>query len=143
MGRELAAHNVRRDLRTILDAAGLTGKDWTPRELRQSFVSLLSDAGVRVVAQLVTRRHNQAAADGRFGWWAQLGSNQGPLACKIRPPCRISWLTWHITVCVVCQSGGLSGVAVVSLVVSARTVPIPSIGAAGILGKSRCQAVRA
>ena len=28
--------------------AGLTGKDWTPRELRHSFVSLLSDSGVPV-----------------------------------------------------------------------------------------------
>jgi integrase len=41
-GTPLAAGNVRRDVRTVLDRAGLVGKDWTPRELRHSFVSLLS-----------------------------------------------------------------------------------------------------
>jgi len=30
----------------VADAAGLNGADWTPRELRHSFVSLLSDDGV-------------------------------------------------------------------------------------------------
>ena len=39
-------------------AAGLTGGEWAPRELRQSFVSLLSDAGVRVevISRLVGHR---------------------------------------------------------------------------------------
>jgi site-specific recombinase XerD len=45
-GTELTAHNVRRDFRKVMDAAGLTGKEWAPRELRHSFVSLLSDARV-------------------------------------------------------------------------------------------------
>jgi integrase len=30
----------------VLDKAGLVGKEWTPREMRHSFVSLLSDGGV-------------------------------------------------------------------------------------------------
>jgi integrase len=57
-GNEMAAHNVRRDFRKVMDAAGLTGREWTPRELRQSFVSLLSDAGVRVevISRLVGHR---------------------------------------------------------------------------------------
>ena len=41
------AANVRRDFRRALDLVpGLDPNDWTPRELRHSFVSLLSDAGV-------------------------------------------------------------------------------------------------
>ena len=32
----------------MVEAAGLDPGDWTPRELRDSFVSLLSDAGVPI-----------------------------------------------------------------------------------------------
>ncbi|PPK65772.1 site-specific integrase [Actinokineospora auranticolor] len=39
-------NNVRRDFRRVIKAAGLPGVQWTPRELRHSFVSLLSDSGV-------------------------------------------------------------------------------------------------
>ena len=43
------AANVRRDFRRALALVpGLDPKDWTQRELRHSFVSLLSDAGVLV-----------------------------------------------------------------------------------------------
>lgn len=45
-GTALAAGNVRRSFRAIVRDAGLTAQDWTPRELRHSFVSLLSDSGV-------------------------------------------------------------------------------------------------
>jgi integrase len=38
--------NVRRDFRKVVERAGLVAKEWTPRELRHSFVSLLSDAGM-------------------------------------------------------------------------------------------------
>ena len=57
-GTPLDAHNVQRDFRKVIDAAGLVGKDWTPRELRQSFVSLLSDAQVpvEVISRLVGHR---------------------------------------------------------------------------------------
>ncbi len=46
VGTEQDAHNVRRQFRSILKKAGLAPKEWTPRELRHSFVSLLSDAGM-------------------------------------------------------------------------------------------------
>lgn len=48
-GTELDAANVRRAFRRVL--AGVEGLDasaWTPRELRHSFVSLLSDSGVPI-----------------------------------------------------------------------------------------------
>ncbi|MBP0460825.1 site-specific integrase [Streptomyces montanisoli] len=46
-GTELDAANVRRAFRRALaDVEGIDAADWTPRELRHSFVSLLSDSGV-------------------------------------------------------------------------------------------------
>lgn len=45
-GTALDSHNVRRAFRRVVKAAGLPAKEWTPRELRHSFVSLLSDAGM-------------------------------------------------------------------------------------------------
>jgi integrase len=55
VGTQLDSHNVRREFRRILKAAGLNPKEWTPRELRHSFVSLLSADGVpiEVIARLV------------------------------------------------------------------------------------------
>jgi integrase len=54
-GTPLDAHNVRRDFRKVAEAAGLAAKEWTPRELRHSFVSLLSDDGMPIehIARLV------------------------------------------------------------------------------------------
>ena len=46
VGTELDSHNVRRAFRKVVQAAGLPPADWTPREMRHSFVSLLSDSGV-------------------------------------------------------------------------------------------------
>ncbi|MFF8263483.1 tyrosine recombinase XerC [Streptomyces virginiae] len=46
-GTELDSTNVRRAFRqAITGAEGVDAKEWTPRELRHSFVSLLSDKGV-------------------------------------------------------------------------------------------------
>lgn len=45
-GTQLDAANVRRAFRRVVKAAELDPTAWTPRELRHSFVSLLSDAGV-------------------------------------------------------------------------------------------------
>jgi len=45
-GTELDAANVRRAFRTVAAKAGLAEEDWAPRELRHSFVSLLSSSGV-------------------------------------------------------------------------------------------------
>jgi integrase len=47
VGTALDAANVRRSFRGICKAAGI-GQAWTPRELRTSFVSLLSASGVPV-----------------------------------------------------------------------------------------------
>jgi integrase len=54
VGTPLAAGNVRRSFRAITKAAGL-GEGWTPRELRHSFVSIMSDHGVSIetIADLV------------------------------------------------------------------------------------------
>jgi site-specific recombinase XerD len=46
-GTGMDAHNVRRTFRRVVEAAGLDPKAWTPRELRHSFVSLLSESGSR------------------------------------------------------------------------------------------------
>lgn len=56
VGTELDAANVRRSLRRALKLVpGIDPKQWTPRELRHSFVSVLSDHDVPVetIAQLV------------------------------------------------------------------------------------------
>jgi integrase len=41
------ATDVRMEFKRITEKAGL-GRDWTPRELRHTFVSLLSDSGVPI-----------------------------------------------------------------------------------------------
>jgi integrase len=48
VGTGLDPANVRRAFRRIVGAAGLDAKAWSPRELRHSFVSLLSDSGVSI-----------------------------------------------------------------------------------------------
>ncbi len=45
-GTELDAANVRRAFRRVIRVAGLDPRDWTPRDLRHSFVSLPSANGV-------------------------------------------------------------------------------------------------
>ncbi len=57
-GTPLDAHNVRREFRKVVKAAGLDASEWAPRELRHSFVSLLSDAGVPLegISRLVGHR---------------------------------------------------------------------------------------
>ena len=45
-GNAVDAANVRRAFRRVVAKAGLNPADWTPRELRHSFVSLLSSEGV-------------------------------------------------------------------------------------------------
>ncbi|MEV4078068.1 site-specific integrase [Nonomuraea fuscirosea] len=59
VGTELDAHNVRRSFRAVLKKAGLDPKDWTPREMRHSFVSLLSDSGmpIEAISRLVGHRN--------------------------------------------------------------------------------------
>ncbi|WP_226369850.1 tyrosine-type recombinase/integrase [Pseudonocardia oceani] len=45
-GTVMPAADVRRDFQRVAVAAGLNDRRWSPRELRHSFVSLLSDGGV-------------------------------------------------------------------------------------------------
>lgn len=54
LGGELDAANVRRSFRRICKKAKI-GENWSPRELRHSFVSIMSDSGVPVerIADLV------------------------------------------------------------------------------------------
>jgi integrase len=56
-GRPIDAANVRRSLRRVTKKAGL-GENWTPREFRHSFVSIMSDNGVTIeeIADLVGHR---------------------------------------------------------------------------------------
>jgi hypothetical protein len=54
-GTEMDLHNLRRQFRNVVRAAGLPSNDWTLREMRHTFVSLLSDHDVPVesIARLV------------------------------------------------------------------------------------------
>ncbi|HET9898618.1 MAG TPA: tyrosine-type recombinase/integrase [Streptosporangiaceae bacterium] len=60
IGTPLDHHNVRRDFRNVTEAAGL-GTEWVPRELRHSFVSLLSAHDVPVEAISLLAGHKQTA----------------------------------------------------------------------------------
>ena len=57
VGTPMDDHNVRRMFRTITEEAGL-GTDWVPREMRHTFVSLLSARGVPVEAIALLAGHN-------------------------------------------------------------------------------------
>ena len=60
VGTPMDDHNVRRMFRVIAEAAGL-GTGWVPREMRHTFVSLLSARGVPVEAIALLAGHNQTA----------------------------------------------------------------------------------
>jgi integrase len=49
-GTPLDSANVRRSFRVLCKEAGLDSSEWTPREMRHSFVSLMSEAGVPLEA---------------------------------------------------------------------------------------------
>jgi site-specific recombinase XerD len=55
VGTQMDDANVRRQFRKVAKDAGLDPEKWTPRELRHSFVSLLSDGGMPIekIARLV------------------------------------------------------------------------------------------
>jgi len=67
IGTPLDAANVRREFRKITAAAGL-GTDWAPRDLRHTFVSLMSADGVpieeiaRLAATTAPPRQNSSTA---------------------------------------------------------------------------------
>jgi integrase len=60
VGTPMDHHNVRREFRKVTEAAGL-GTEWVPRELRHSFVSLLSAHDVPVEAISLLAGHKQTA----------------------------------------------------------------------------------
>ncbi|MGH3832916.1 MAG: tyrosine-type recombinase/integrase [Pseudonocardiaceae bacterium] len=76
--------NVRRAFRHVIEVAGLVATEWTPRELRHSFVSLLSDGGMPIeqisrlvghsgtsVTELVYRKQiRPVVEDGQSRWTA-------------------------------------------------------------------------
>jgi integrase len=63
VGTPLNPGNVRRSFRAITKAAGI-GESWTPRELRHSFVSIMSDDGVPIetIADLVGHKNSIVTA---------------------------------------------------------------------------------
>jgi integrase len=65
VGTERLAGNVRRSFRVIVRRAGLDEQKWTPREMRHSFVSLLSDAGVPIedISRLVGHAAGSAVTE--------------------------------------------------------------------------------
>ena len=60
VGTPMDDHNVRRMFRAITEDAGL-GTEWVPREMRHTFVSLLSARGVPVEAIALLAGHNQTS----------------------------------------------------------------------------------
>jgi len=60
VGTPLDAANVRREFRKITEAAGL-GEGWAPRDLRHTFVSLMSAGGVPVEEIARLAGHNRTA----------------------------------------------------------------------------------
>jgi integrase len=60
VGTPMDDHNVRRMFRAITEEAGL-GTGWVPREMRHTFVSLLSARGVPVEAIALLAGHNQTS----------------------------------------------------------------------------------
>ncbi|GAA1825602.1 site-specific integrase [Actinomadura chokoriensis] len=63
-GRPLDAANVRRAFRLITRKAGI-GESWSPRELRHSFVSIMSDGGVPIEAIADLCGHSSPAVTGQ------------------------------------------------------------------------------
>jgi integrase len=59
------ANNVLRSFRSIVAKTTLNAADWTPREMRHSFVSLLSDSGVPIenIARLVGHAGGSAVTE--------------------------------------------------------------------------------
>jgi site-specific recombinase XerD len=60
VGTPLSANNVIRAFRTITEKAGL-GKGWVPREMRHTFVSVLSANGVPVENIALLAGHDRTA----------------------------------------------------------------------------------
>ncbi|WP_405142779.1 tyrosine-type recombinase/integrase [Sphaerisporangium sp. NBC_01403] len=74
---------MRRDFRKVLKVAGPAEQEWTPREMRHSFVSLLSDSGVPIedISRLVDHAntvvtetvYRPVLQEGAMAWTASSG----------------------------------------------------------------------
>ncbi|GAA1683182.1 site-specific integrase [Nonomuraea maheshkhaliensis] len=64
-GTTMSAGNVRREFRRVIARAGLVAAEWTPREMRHSFVSLMSADGVPVesIARLIGHAGGSAVTE--------------------------------------------------------------------------------
>ena len=58
IGTPLSANNVIRAFRAITEKAGL-GRDWAPREMRHTFVSVLSANGIPVESIALLAGHDR------------------------------------------------------------------------------------
>ncbi|GAA3950272.1 site-specific integrase [Actinomadura viridis] len=60
-GAPYTAHHVRRRFRRVVDAAGLDSSEWCPRELRHTFVSIMSHHGVPIekISDLVGHKNTR------------------------------------------------------------------------------------
>jgi integrase len=93
LGTELDAHNVRRGFRAVIKRAGLDPAAWTPRELRHSFVSLLSDSGVSIedIADLDGVHVDLPRPDGSTMVLVRAQVTQSRLATRVAPIPRRIW----------------------------------------------------
>jgi site-specific recombinase XerD len=60
VGTPLSANNVIRAFRTATEKAGL-GRDWAPREMRHTFVSVLSANGVPIESIALLADHDRTS----------------------------------------------------------------------------------
>jgi hypothetical protein len=77
IGTMLDRHNIRCEFRQITKTAGL-GEDWVPRELRHTFVSIMSAGGVpveEIAWEIVLWRRLGMAELPPVGMWRQ---HRGP-----------------------------------------------------------------
>ena len=83
-GTPLDSADVRRDFRAAIGrAAGVDARQWTPRELRHSFVSLLSDSGVPI--------EEISVSSGTAARWSRR-SCTGSSSARSSSPARPSWI---------------------------------------------------
>ncbi len=117
VGTALDAANVRRSFRRVIKRAGLDPDDWTPRELRHSFVSIMSAHGVSleeiadlvghagtIVTEKVYRHQLRCCSRALWSWigssrsrpaaWAPGNKHQGTMPMRshsLRGHARIAW----------------------------------------------------
>jgi integrase len=91
VGTPMDDHNVRRMFRAITEDAGL-GASWVPREMRHTFVSLLSARGVPVEAIALLAGHREGATASTSTDQAGLGDGRGQAKRRSSPKTRDSIL---------------------------------------------------